>query len=93
MQTVKKQTVPISVKNVSLGGVGITSSIKLEKGSKVFLEFLGINSGKNCNIRVICTVAFVVLKESHYEMGLQFSSETDSFRPFLIDYVNSKMVG
>lgn len=93
LQNTQRQVARVSVRNVSLGGVGIQTRMLLKKGEKVLLEFKGIHHQTQKDIRVICTVAFVVVKGLEYDVGLQFSSSTDAFRDFLTGFINARSVG
>lgn len=93
VQNTQRQIARVSVRNVSLGGVGIHTQMVLKKGDKVLLEFRGIYNEKRCDIRAICLVAFVVVKGNEYDVGLQYSSSIDSFRDFLTSYINGRTVG
>ncbi len=88
--TQKNKAFLIQVKNVSLGGLGIKTEALLKKGDKVLLEAQAINGDHHQKIRVICTVAFIILQAQSYEVGLQFTSNTKTFIEFIRSYVNIK---
>lgn len=93
MQNTKRQMVRCTVRNVSQGGVGVTTQMMVKKGDKILLEFKGIHHEKQCDVRAICIVAFVVVKGSEYDVGLKFNSKTDGFKDFLTNYINGRTVG
>lgn len=93
LQNTQRQVARVSVRNISLGGVGLQTQMCLKKGDKVLLEFRGIHNGNRCEMRAICLVAFVVVRGNEYDVGLQFSSAIDSFRDFLTKYINGRTVG
>lgn len=93
VQNTQRQVARVSVRNVSLGGVGVNTRMLLKKGDKVLFECKGIYNNKRCDIRAICTVVFVVVKGLEYDVGLQFASDVESFRDFLTDYINGRTVG
>lgn len=92
-QNTQRQTARVTVKNISMGGLGINTRMLLRKGDKVLLEFKAIHEQKACSIRAICTVAFVVVKGDGYDVGLQFSSDMQAYRDFLTSYINGRTVG
>ncbi|MEJ2680884.1 MAG: PilZ domain-containing protein [Gammaproteobacteria bacterium] len=93
IQNMKRQVLPVKVRNISLGGVGVLCPVNVKKGEKVFLECRAISGEKCCDIRAICEVAFVVFKTPEYDLGLQFSSDMDKFRDFIAEFVNARTLG
>ena len=93
VQNTKRQIMPVTVRNISLGGVGIACSVAMKKGEKVLFECKAINGEIRCDLKAICVVAFVVLKVPDYEVGLQFHSDIEKYRDFIAGLVNARMLG
>ncbi len=92
MTTTTKQKFDIKIKNISIGGAGLQVPCLLKMQDKVLLEFQAQFNGQNFPVQVIARVVFIVLQGAHYDVGTEFISDTNVFRDFIKDYVNSRLM-
>lgn len=92
MTTTTRQQFDIKVKNISIGGAGLQVPHMLKMHDKLLLEFTAQFNGNNLPIQVISRVVFIVLQGDHYDVGTEFISDTNGFRDFIKDYVNSRLM-
>lgn len=92
MTTTTRQQFDIKVKNISIGGAGLQVPCLVKLQDKLLLEFTAQLNGNLLPIQVISQVVFVSLQGGHYDLGAEFISDTNVFRDFLKDYVNSRLM-
>lgn len=92
MTTTTRQQFDIKLKNISIGGAGLQVPCLLKMQDKLLLEFTAQFNGNILPIQVISRVVFVALQGNHYDIGTEFISDTNAFRDFIKDYVNSRLM-
>lgn len=92
LTTLNQHQFDIKVKNISIGGAALQAPCLLKVQDRVLLEFNAHYNGNSLLVRVISSVAFIVLQGTAYDIGVQFISNTDAFRDFIKNYVNHRIM-